>query len=51
MASNDELYKKAMDAINELFSDTSVSKEETLRSMNALIGEIEMLKEALGVER
>ncbi len=51
MASNDELYEGAIDAINELFSDTSIPKEETARAMDALIDEIELLKESLDIEQ
>lgn len=40
------LYQQALDAVNELFSDTSVSKQDTLNSLNALIEEIEVMKEA-----
>lgn len=41
------LYQQALDAVNELFSDTSVSQQETLNSSNALVEEIEVMKEAL----
>jgi hypothetical protein len=40
---NEKLYQKAMVAINELFSDTSVSQEECRENLQTLIADIEML--------
>ena len=40
---NEELYKNALSAINKLFSDTSVSKEETIDSLESLREEIDVL--------
>ena len=40
MSRHDELYKAAMDAIKELFSDNSVPLEETANSLETLIDEI-----------
>jgi polyhydroxyalkanoate synthesis regulator phasin len=36
-----ELKKQAIDAIDELFSDTSVSKEKTIDSLEELVEHIE----------
>lgn len=44
---NDELYGKAKDAIDELFSDKSVSQSEAKRNLQNLIGEIEILIDTL----
>lgn len=44
---NDELFQKAMDAINELFSDTSVTTAETRASLEILIEEIQTLLSTL----
>lgn len=46
---NDELYKAALKAINKLFSDTSVSAEEAIVSLNTLIDEIRVMVESLEV--
>ena len=40
-------YNVALDAINELFSDTDVSQEDTKRSLEALKDEIEILIDTL----
>lgn len=45
---NDELYEEAMQAITKLFSDQSVSVEETRINLYTLIGEIQIMLEALG---
>ena len=44
---HEELYEKAMEAISELFGDTSVSQGETKASLNTLIGEIEIMIDTL----
>ena len=44
---HEELFKTASDAINNVFSDTSVSKEETERSLTGLLEDCEMLLESL----
>lgn len=41
--SNEELYEKAKETVNDLFSDQSVSVEETRINMNTLVEEIETL--------
>jgi len=43
----DELYDEALKAINKLFSDTSVSRSETKRRLSDLVGEIEVMLDAL----
>ncbi len=47
MSENEKLYEKALDAVRELFSDTSVSQEETKIALDSLVDEIEMMKESL----
>ena len=42
-------YHLALKAIMMMYSDTSVDKEKTLRNLNALKDEIDILIEALGV--
>lgn len=44
---NDELYEDAVKAITALFSDQSVSKEQAAQNLQALIGEIQVMLEAL----
>lgn len=44
---NDELYERAVRAINDLYSDTSVSREETADNLNNLVWEIQILLETL----
>jgi hypothetical protein len=39
---NEELYEEARKAIENLFSDMSVSKRETVKNLNSLIGDIEV---------
>jgi len=46
--SHEDLYTKAYEAVRILFSDTSVSQEETARSLRALIDEILVMIESLG---
>ena len=41
------LYEKAKQAIMDLYSDTSVSAEETRRNLNSLTFEIEVLVDTL----
>lgn len=45
----ENLYDKALDAIRELFNDKSVSQEQKLGDMHALINEIEVMLESLDV--
>jgi len=45
--SNEELYKAALDAINKLFSDRSVSKEKAVENLECLRDEIDTLIESL----
>ena len=47
---NDELYDKTMEAINELFGDTSVSSEETRSRLKGLIDDIQELISTLPEE-
>lgn len=46
--SHDELYEQAIMAITELYNDQSVGKLQTRDSLNLLIGEIQIMIEALG---
>ena len=46
---NEELFDKALDAIVELFSDTSVSQSECKNNLESLIGEIEILLDTLKI--
>jgi len=46
---NDELYKQAMKSISDLFSDQSVSPEETITNLNAIIDEIEIMIESIKI--
>ena len=43
----DKLYEEALKAINKVFGDTSVSRSETKRRLNDLVGEIEVMLDAL----
>ena len=45
--SNDELYKAALAAIQDLFSDTSVSPESTKASLRSLVEELQMLIDSI----
>jgi len=47
MNENNRLYDNAYQAITELFSDQSVSCEETERNLNGLISEIEVMLDAV----
>ena len=47
MSDNEELYEAAMDAIRELYSDTTVSKEKCKSNMRSLIEEIRAMIQAL----
>lgn len=44
---NEQLYKKALDAITELFNDTSVSQEIAKENLEGLISEIEIMIDSL----
>ena len=46
--SNEELYKEALEAINKLFSDRSVSQEKAVENLEGLRDEIDILLDALG---
>ena len=48
MSDNEELYEKALEAINNLYSDQSVSREKALRNLQGLSGEIDIMVNALG---
>lgn len=43
----DEQYKKAMDAIRDIFIDGSISVQETRAALKSLIDEIENMIDAL----
>lgn len=45
-AKHDELYKKALAAIKELYSDTSVSHQKTEGALRQLVEEIDVMIEA-----
>lgn len=45
--SHEALVEKAIEAIKEVFGDTSVSKRETISSLKSLIDEIEIMVDAL----
>lgn len=47
---NEDLYEKALKAIEELFSDTSVSQREARKNLNGLISEIETMIDTLEIE-
>lgn len=47
MTKNGRLYEKALEAIKELFSDMSVSQEDTRAALKSLANEIELLIEML----
>jgi len=47
MSLNKKLYQKAVTAINDLYSDLSVSRKEAFDNLNSLIEEIEIMKECL----
>ncbi len=47
MASNDDLYQVAVDVINKLFSDASVSRETAIGNLKSLRDEIDTLIESL----
>lgn len=44
---NEELYEAAENAINELFGDTSVSKEQTIENLESLSSLIDSMIETL----
>jgi len=46
---NDELFEAALEAIKELFNDTSVSQEEAATNLETLKSEIETLISTLKV--
>jgi hypothetical protein len=48
--SNGDLYDVAVKAINDLFSDTSVSKETAIENLKSLRGEIGTLIDSLEVD-
>lgn len=50
MTTNEELYEKALEAITELFSDTSVSQSECKRNLQELISEIKTMIGSLSDE-
>jgi hypothetical protein len=48
--SNDKLLEEAEKAINDLFSDMSVSREKCRENMRELLADIEIKIESLGLE-
>lgn len=50
MSDNQTLYDEALEAITELFNDSSVTVEECAENLRGLIDEIETMIESLGVE-
>ena len=44
---NQDLYEKALSAINDLFSDTSVSVDKAIENLESLKDEIDVLISAL----
>jgi hypothetical protein len=50
MTTHERLKKDALRAIDEVFSDTTVSAEETLETLTELLDEIEMKRGALIAE-
>lgn len=44
---NDELYKKALDAIKELFGDDSVGQSKARENLEALKDEIDVMIDTL----
>lgn len=46
---NERLYDIALEAINELFFDKSVSQEMVKENLEALISEIQILIDSLGI--
>ena len=47
---NDELYEKALDAIQELFGDDSVSQSRARKNLGALKDEIDVMIETLDAD-
>lgn len=43
----EDLYEKALEAIREMFNDTSVSKSDAIGNLTGLREEIELLLDAL----
>ena len=50
MGDETPLYKAALEAVNELFSDTSVSQVTTWGWLDELMGEIEIMMDSLDKE-
>ena len=46
---NEELYEKASTAINELFSDQSISKQKCVENLESLIDEMQVMIDSLDV--
>jgi hypothetical protein len=44
---NEELYEKALEAIRDMFGDTSVGASKTRENLEGLIDEIEMMLDTL----
>ena len=45
---NEQLYENALEAITELFSDTSVSQGKAVENLESLIQEIQTMIESFG---
>jgi len=44
---SEQFYEEALQAIEKLFSDTSISKHEAIANLNSLIDEIQIMIESL----
>ena len=49
MDTHESLYKAVMDAINELYSDTSVPQSKTKEDLESIQGEINTMLDALEI--
>lgn len=47
---HEELYEEASEAATKLYSDTSVSQEDTRRSLQTLRGEIDTMIETINAD-
>ena len=50
LASSEILYERALKAIKKMYSDRSVSKEDTAINLRSLRDEIDIMLEGLGIE-
>ena len=47
---NQQLYDKALKAIEELYSDLSVSKEQAIKNLSAIKDEIDIMLDGLRIQ-